>query len=180
MSELTQRIHRFMTPEQQEANSREFNALIDLLNNLRVDMRGVASKVDGLTMVMGEITGDLKTAHAEIGHLKSDVGKNSDKIDRLEQRKTPSKWTGGFKPWNGQRGGGSGPDTNTMVTLAKYVGIVLAGFVAGVGSLATAWNQLNEPPPQKTIIRTVPAEETQSVWPERDTNPNDDSERALK
>lgn len=143
MSELTQRIHRLMTPEAQSSNSREFNVMIGIVSDLREDFRTVADKVDGLRDTVGSLTGDLQTAKAELGHVRGDVVKNCKKIDKLEdgQRKTPSKWSGSFRTWNGTRGGDGG-DPSQIVTVLKYVGIAMGSFMVGVGSLVAAWQQM--------------------------------------
>lgn len=158
MSELTQRINRLMSPEMQSSNSREFNITIQILNDIREDLRSVTSKVDHLRDTVGALTGDFKTTCKEVEFVRENARANSTKIERLEdgQRKTSSKgWTGGFRPWSGSRRGsgehgGDGTDATTIATVLKYVGIALGSFVVAIGSLVAAWQQMEPIQTHKT------------------------------
>jgi len=140
-------------------SSREFSVLVNIMNEIKQDARDIMTQVGDLRSDLSGLAGDMRTTNKEVEYLREDVRRITTECERLRsiQDGCPARqnYTSDIsrveKIEDMRHCSPTGSDSPTMATVAKYIGIILAGFVIGVGSLAAAWVQLSTPKKQSTV-----------------------------
>lgn len=171
-------------------SSREFNVLVSIMNEVKNDVRAVITQVGDLRADVSSLAGDMKTTNKEVEYLRDELRRLGRECGHLRsvqdscaaRRNYETDTSKIMKLEDSQHRSVSsaGSDSgSTLVTVAKYIGIILAGFVMGVGSLAAAWVQLSAPKSGESAQTYIPASSPQYT-PRQSHQKDVDTERQQK